>query len=214
MRFPKVVFFALVLVTLLSSLSFAGPAPVNDDYDIIENDDITAAALLFNPDPWFSPSQAKTAFITVYATDDDTKDYSGASVVYNLATVAFVNGVQNVYVYEKGLVSGDIAIRFGKSTSSNVTFAETIITINFESGPMDVYLPEVTLTGSVEMHFWVASNGSTYYANVTDGEGSAGAPNILSQKSIDDGHIALVPEPVTIAMLGLGGLFLRRRKSD
>ena len=208
MRFPKAVFFAFVLVTLFSSLSFAGPAPANGNYDI---NNITAAALLFNPDPWVSPSYAKTAFITVYATDDYENVYSGASNVCNLTTVAFVNGDLNVY--DKGLVSGDLAIRFGKSTSSDFTFAETIVKINFAGGPMDVYLPEVTLTGSADMHLWVADNGNTYFANVTDGKGSLGVPNISPQKSIDDGHIAAIPEPATIAILGLGGFFLRRRKS-
>jgi hypothetical protein len=213
MRFPKAVIFAFVLVSLLSSLSFAGPVPANGDYYI---NYITAAALLFNPVPWVSPPGINDAFITVYATDDFANVYAGAKPACHLTTVLFTNGEHNVLDIDYKSVSGDLAIRFGKSnTLSDVTFKETIVTINFESGPMDVYLPEFTLTNLGDMHFWVASNGSTYFANVTDGEGSAGTPNISAETSITvDGRIAAVPEPVTIAMLGLGGLFLRLRKSD
>ncbi|MCF7954945.1 MAG: PEP-CTERM sorting domain-containing protein [Phycisphaerae bacterium] len=209
MSCPKVPFFAFFVVVLFSSLSFATPVPASGNYDI---DNISAAALLFDHDPWVSPSMAKTAFITVYATNDYVNVYAGASSVCNLSTLIFMNGGQ--HILDNGAVSGDLAIRFGNSTTDDITFAVSVLTINFASGAMDVFLPEFTLAKSENMHLWVANDGSTYFANVSGNEGSWGIPNISAQQSIADGYIAAVPEPATIVILGLGAIFLCRRKNN
>jgi len=62
------------------------------------------------------------------------------------------------------------------------------------------------LTLAAGWHWTVVINGLSAGTNdmVLDTDGSAGASDTLA--------ITVLPEPMTIGLLGLGGLFLRRRK--
>lgn len=214
MSYPKAVFLALFLVMSFSVSSFATPVPAHADSDNMFDINISAEALIFNPIPWNSISSIRTAYFFAYATEDYTQGYSGDGSGYNLATTIFKGGDYSTSTSSLAQASGDLAVRFFNQSGIIASFAETIVTIDFKGGAMDIYLPQFDLAVSGDIHFWVANDGSTYFANITDGNGSDGAPNISAQDSIDAEHIAAVatPEPATLALLGLGGYFLRRRK--
>ena len=56
-------------------------------------------------------------------------------------------------------------------------------------------------------------NGLSEYSNSSDGAGNMWPPIVaMTEASLGDLVIYNIPEPMSIALLGLGGLFLRRRK--
>ncbi len=211
MSCPKTVFVVLFAM-LFSASCFAVPVPARaesgNEFDI----NISATAVLFNPAPWVSTSPAWMAYFIPYATEDYTEGYSGQGSGYNLATTIFIDHQYSTSDSTLSQASGDLAVLFGNQVGKEITFAETVVTIDFKRGAMDIYLPQFSLTAGDEMHFWVASDGSTYFANITDGIGSSGGPNLSADESITGGHVAATPEPATLLLLGLGSVLLRRKK--
>ncbi|MBW8015543.1 MAG: PEP-CTERM sorting domain-containing protein [Planctomycetes bacterium] len=204
----KAFFFTLLVVTFFSSFGFATPVPVHAEPN--NKFDISAEELIFDPVPWVSPGPGNTASIVPYTVEDYTPTLAGTVKQNLLGFATLANG--GFTFFEVGLASGDLAVKYINNSGADRLFVETVLTIYFERGAIDIFLPEFDLAVREEIHFWAADDGSTYYANVTGIPGSATGLNMEAKDSIAAGHIARVPEPSTIAILGLGGLFLRRRK--
>ena len=208
----KAFFFALLVVTFFSSFGFATPVPVHAEPD--NKFEITAAELVFTPVPWVSPMPGNTASITLYTIADYTPHpISGIIAESNLGITEFSDGGHELLPYGRGQSSGDLAVKYINQSGQTINFIETVITVGLNVGDIDIYLPQFDLIAGASMHFWAAEGGSTYYANVTGIPGSATGLNMTALDSITAGDIARVPEPVSIALLGLGGFFLRRRKT-
>jgi hypothetical protein len=165
------------------------------------------------------PDPGSRVYVYPYATADHTEGYSGSGFDYNLAWGNFSNDSYSVTNYVAA--EGDLAIRIHNWSGSEITIAETVVTLGLNIGSTDINLPEFTLPGYVStygyasMHFWVAGDGSSYYANVTpEGVGTYGGPTMSAGDSIAGGYIAAeaIPEPATMLLLGFGMLFLPRKK--
>ena len=198
--YPKALCVMSVLVC--GALCFATPVPVNGDLDIISTPDFVGVK--FDQLPWGDIDSSKHVDIYPYVTDDFLYGYW-----HNLAAVTLKG--QGYSVVDSGPASGDLALRIYNDTDARIVFAETVITLTFTDYQLDVYLPEFTLGRNRNIHFWTASDGSSYYVNYF--EDRTGSPAMSAQDSIDAGHIArqAIPEPATIIILTAGALFTFRR---
>lgn len=185
-----------------------GPVPINGSLEITTMG-IPGMAFSVEPDSVY------TVYVYPYATMSYALGYSGNGAGYNLVQGRFIGGDYEVTNAGYGSVEGDLAIRIYNLSGFEITLDETVITLGLNIGSTDVYLPGFSLAGSVGMHFWVADDGSSYYANVTsEGIGISGGPTMSAAESIADGYIAagVVPEPATMLLFGVGMLFLPRKK--
>jgi len=185
--------------------------PINGTFNI---DGAAADYLSFSPEPWDSPNPISTVWVVPFATEDL---YAGSGP-YNLAEAKFSNHSIALKDFDDpvyfGFRTGDLGIRIGNFSGSDVTFAESILTIEFLTGSFDVHLPEYTFVDdglNPYTYFWVSQFGATYYANSSM---SSGLPDMTAQQAMDEGdtYLAATPEPATIMLLGLGALALRKKK--
>jgi hypothetical protein len=166
-----------------------------------------SSGLNFTPIPWVSSNPYSYVYLWPFAADDL---YTGPGSQYNLAQVMFSAGSFTVMDY--GEKSGNLGIRVGNYTGNTQTFEASILTLDFTGGDsFDVYLPEFTFEKSENIFFWIAESGATYYARSSKG---AGWPDMSAAEAMSAGdeYLAMVPEPATLLLLGLGGLIIRRLK--
>jgi hypothetical protein len=216
MRYPKAVFFTFITVILLSASCFAAIAPALGTFDT-EYEPITGKTIIFNPvAPWTTDSYMGSTSISVYATGNHEQGYardgSEFTNTYNITSISL--GLQE-FNGNKGEVSGYLALCYSNDSGEIAKFSATVATVFFKNNPMEIYLPKFDLAIKEDMHFWVADDGSTYFANMSGIDGASGGPTMSAQESIDGGFIAAAnvnPEPATLMLFGLGGFFLRRRK--
>lgn len=202
-------FFAVLcmvfVVAVGGSTAFAdGAVPKSGTFDI---DGSLPAPLVFNPEPWVSPSLASVAYLWPFASDNLYKGVGYSN--YNLAQAKFSNGL--IITSDYGEKSGDFGIRIFNSSKSSVTFGATILTLDFTNGSFDVHLPRFTFNGNENMFFWVSTLGATYYATTSMG---TGFPDISAATAMaaGDTYLAETPEPATVLLLTLGGIYLRKRR--
>ncbi len=184
--------------------------------------DLTKAALhksgTFNIDgtstPEFDPIPFTGSSMYVYPfAAPETDLYTGAGSNYNLCTLGLFSG--SVDFTDAGEKTGDLGIRIFSATGGIQTFQESVLTLDLGSELFGVYLPEFTLNLNEEMFLWVAQSGATYYATALQ---EPGRPDMTADFAISlgDANLAMVPEPVTLALFGSGALILlgkRRRPS-
>lgn len=162
--------------------------------------------LSFDSVPWVSSGPYSYTYLWPFATDDL---YIGPGSQYNLAQARFSGGSFTITDYDEK--NGDLGVRIGNYTSGTQTFEACILTLDFiGGGSFDIYLPEFTFGTNENIFFWVAENGTTYYANSLKG---AGYPDISADTAIaaDNEYLAMAPEPATLLLLGIGALMLRRK---
>ncbi|HUV40332.1 MAG TPA: PEP-CTERM sorting domain-containing protein [Sedimentisphaerales bacterium] len=183
--------------------------PKNGQFDIV-----TEPGMTFNPVPWISASIAESVYLYPFATADYTAGYSGNGAGYNLACAYFNNGLINVT--DNDIVTGDLGIRVANYSGKTITFTPCTVTLNFPDTSFNVYLPEFTFDSMYNIYFWVADNGGTYYANTAKSAGHSidCGPDMSAAETIaaGDEYLAAVPEPATVALLGLGGMLLCRKR--
>jgi len=214
-------FFVVFVVSVLTACSFATPIldPLSGDLDIISVNFL--AEVEFLPLPWVDSQAEGNVAMSLYVPYIHPSDQQGDPVRtdHTVASVGFDSFGHTAY--DGGSYNGALAIRVGNNTSGNITFAATVATFHFENavGDVDIYLPEFTLAGGQIIHFWIAADGSSYFANSSHGAGgpdlwvngeSSGEVDVI----ISAEHIAAeaVPEPATLMLLGLGTVLLRKKR--
>jgi len=130
--------------------------------------------------------------------------------------ISFNNRLINIT--DSDIVTGDLAIRVANSSGQTITFEPCTVTLNFAQSTFNLYLPEFTFQSMDNIYFWVSDNGATYYANTAKSPGQYidYGPNMSAAAAIaagDEYLAAAVPEPATLALLGLGGMFLCRKRT-
>ncbi|MFH1101974.1 MAG: thrombospondin type 3 repeat-containing protein [Methanobacteriota archaeon] len=107
-----------------------------------------------------------------------------------LATTAFGPS----YTYQDEYISsGALGIRIGNYAGEQCTLPQTNMTltyINDQGGIFTIYLPAIDLgyhSNENNIYFWVAEDGSTYYAHSTHGPG---CPDLSPTEAISSEHLA------------------------
>lgn len=209
MSSSRAIIYISIFVAGFAVISSATPVPVSE---ILEITTMGIPGVAFSVEP----DSAYTVYVYPYATTDYMIGYSGNGAGYNLVQGRFsIGGDYEVTNAGYGAVDGNLAIRILNLSGYEITLDETVITLGLNIGSTDVYLPGFTLAWGANMHFWVADDGSSYYANVTtEGIGISGGPTMSADESIAGGYIATeaTPEPATMLLFGVGMLFLPRKK--
>ena len=122
-------------------------------------------------------------------------------------------------------VYGDLSISGGSvayagNLSSYQDLEDYAVAIGYADGPaLLADFAAFGLTGIVDLSAATLADGSATPAPLTglliDGitmAGTGGQIDLLDEGLATMDSVAVIPEPMTIALLGLGGLFLRRRK--
>ena len=196
--------FTVVLLAILFCNEILADVntPATGTFDI---DGGLSTFLSFDPEPWVSPSISLTAYLWPFASDD----LYGGGGSYNLAQAKFSNG--SILFSDYGEKTGDLGIRIFNSAGVTVTFDTTVLTLGLTSRDLDVYLPEFTFDVGENMFFWVSTAGATYYTTSSLGPGY---PELSAADAMaaGDTYQAAIPEPTTILLLTLGGIYLRKRR--
>ncbi len=187
---------AISIVLCCSGLTKAA-LPKSGSFDIDG-----ASTPSFDQIPFVGSSMYVYPFV---ATDLDL--YTGQGSTYNLGTLELTGGL--VSFTDSVEKSGNLGIRIFSAISGSQIFQESILTLDFGDDIFDVYLPELTFNGNEDMFLWVAQSGATYYATALQGPG-LDRPDITAGDAmlLGDANLAMVPEPVTLALFGSGALIL------
>jgi hypothetical protein len=173
--------------------------------------DIETSDSSFDPTPF----TGQTMYVYPFAAPENDL-YTGSSSTYDLGALILLNG--SVLFEEADQKTGDFGIRILSTANPALdpqTFEESVLTLTLkldlgESGPFDVYLPQIALNSGESMFLWVAQSGATYYANDSKGPGF---PNMTSTLAMsDEEHIARLPEPATMAFFAAGSMMLIRKR--
>jgi hypothetical protein len=174
----------LILVLVLGMASVASAAPDVDFY--IGGSEVSVINLLVD----------QTVTLQLYANNADayTMGIGGSDVSGNMYTsAATIAGFTGVYAYDTTKAGGDAYMSF---YNSGPDYSYFYLSASDSTSPF-------TLTSGVQftMALKGLAEGTTY---ITMDISSPGTDQTI--------QVNVIPEPMTIALLGLGGLFLRRRK--
>ncbi len=145
-----------------------------------------------------------TAGLTLTAPAEVNAGQAFTVVVSGLAADIPANGTVYGSLFTDGLADDDGAYASLAAVGDVVLqwdFLAAYGTYDFE---ISAGLVDITVDGAwIQLDFVAGAAGEIYNMNMTD-ESFVG--------SLDSATITVVPEPMTMGLLGLGGLFLRRRK--
>jgi hypothetical protein len=110
-------------------------------------------------------------------------------------------------VWAKSPVQGQVADAYGYVSFFNSTGSL------ISGGWLGTYSNAGDVWAEVDFGTWVAPDGAHTVAYMfAGGDWSGWDGNNTNGVLLDDASVTLVPEPVTLSLLGLGALMLRRRK--
>jgi hypothetical protein len=175
--------------------------PANGTFDIII-DPCDGPGVSFDPMPY----TGSLVYLFPFASEDGS--YTSPFSDYNLAFVSFQGGSIDISDFSEQ--EGDLGIRVDNISGSTQTLDPSVLTLDFDEGSFDVFLPGFTFDTLNSMFFWIAESHATYYANSSK---DVGSPNITASEAMaaGDEYLARTPEPATVVLFGLGALLLRRR---
>ena len=146
--------------------------------------------------------------------DTDATDGAGNDTEKNAssATISVVSDTDDYgYDYYLGISTpGEDAGNYGTVTKLAAAGSEASIGLSID-GPMEGYIHATDISAKdVTDPFDVAAGNQ--FQTILTLTGAAVQIDLLDESMSVIDSITLLPEPMTIALLGLGGLFLRRRK--
>jgi hypothetical protein len=139
------------------------------------------------PDPLIALTPGQTAVIGIYSDGGEPADGVGYLFVSGPVAVDITdasNYVSKELIYVVGSGPFEGAVRFNLTDTGNLPGGTLVDYITLVSNG----------TGQIDLNLWFD-------------EPSAGSPRLMDTQVFN-----MAPEPMTIVLLGLGGLFLRRRK--